>query len=248
MRFFDANVGLGRPHKGAWRYFCDAAELRLGLSRFGIERACVMHANAAEASPVDTNAELFRMLEGTDGLVPVPCGLPPGSGELPPPKAFCEAIARRGAAGILLRPKAHTFSPADWCCGELYAAAAERRLPLFLPFEDWPLERVHELCAAHPGLRVVLFDLSYRLGRTLPALLEACPGLRLETSGLVAHRQLDRFCRRFGSERLVFASRMPRLSGGQGLAQLLSADIPDEEKENIAARNVARLVEEVIRD
>ena len=248
MRFFDANVRLGRPHGKAWRHFDDARALREALSGFDIERACVMHAVASEASPVDTNAALFAMLEGEEGLFPVPCGLPPGSGEMTPARAFCEDIARRGAAGMLLQPKTHTFSPADWCSGELYAAAAERKLPLFLPFDDWTLDGVHELCTSHPELRVILFDLSYRLGRMLPALLEACPNLRLETSGLVAHRQLDALSGRFGSERLVFGSRMPGLSAGQGLAQVLSADIPDADRENVAARNIERLLGEVIRD
>ncbi len=248
MRFFDCNVRLGRPPKGAWRHFEDASALREALSRFEIDGACVISAAAVEASPPDTNAMLFEMLGGEEGLFPVPCGLAPGSGELPPPDVFCGELARRGAAGMLLQPESHGFSPAEWCCGRLYAAAAERNLPLFLPFDDWTLDGVHGLCARHPELKVIIFDLSYRLGRMLPALLDACPNLRLETSGLVAHRQVDWLCKRFGSHRLLFGSRMPKLSPGQGLAQVLSADISDEDRANVAAGNLERLVEEVVRD
>ena len=248
MLFFDCNVRIGRPHKGAWRWFDDAVALRAALSRFEMERACVMHAIAAEASPTDSNEALFGMLEGEESLFPIPCGLPPGSGELAPAEDYCAEIARHGAVGILLQPKAHSFSPSEWCCGELYAAAAERKLPLFLPFDDWPLDEVCNLCTSHPELKVVLFDLSYRLGRTLPGLLNACPNLLLETSGLVAHRQVDWLCRRFGSERLLFGSRLPKLSAGQAIAQVLSAEISEEDKRNIAAHNLDRMVGEVIRE
>jgi predicted TIM-barrel fold metal-dependent hydrolase len=54
---------------------------------------------------------------------------------------------------------------------------------------------------------------------------------------------VEEFCRSVGSERLLFASHFPISEPGVVISYLLYAAIGDHEIENIAFRNMERLIE-----
>ena len=55
----------------------------------------------------------------------------------------------------------------------------------------------------------------------------------------------EEVCSKFGSERVLFGTNFPTNSMAGSIYSLLTANITEEERENIAHRNLERLLDEV---
>ena len=55
----------------------------------------------------------------------------------------------------------------------------------------------------------------------------------------------EQVCQYFGSERMLYATNFPSNSPGCSMNCLLTAQLSDNERENIAHRNMERLLSEV---
>ena len=56
---------------------------------------------------------------------------------------------------------------------------------------------------------------------------------------------INKFCSKFGDERLLFGSNFPMDYFGGPIAALMSSDLPPESLEKIASGNLERLISEV---
>jgi hypothetical protein len=230
---FDANVRMG-PSGVQGEVALEARDLLAEMDRFGIQQALVAHCAAEEYDAEEGNRALARDLHPR--LVPAWAALPD--------REFIEKLwtLRPAAVRLSFGAKKHNFSPAPWCCGELYESLQERAILTTLAREDIEWDSLASLLEKFPRLPVLLLETGYRADRNLFPLLSRYSNLFMDTSTYVAHRQLESFIERFGAGRLVFGSRLPYYTPGAALAVLATARISEEAKLAVAGGTLRRLL------
>jgi hypothetical protein len=228
---FDANVRLG-PSGLHGELALGAAGLLEEMDRFGIRRALVSSFPAEEYNAEDGNDLLAA--EAHDRFVPAWAALP----ELLP------GLARRNPAAVRLAfgVKKHNFSPSPWCSGELYDYFEANSILTLILREDIEWDSLDRLLGGFPRLPVLLLETGYRAERYLFPLFKQHENLYVDTSTLLAHRQLESMVEKLGPERLLFGSRLPLYTPGAALGVLATARISDEARLAIAGGTLRRLL------
>lgn len=244
LNFFDCNCMLGRfgvPQPGS--YFT-VEELLQQMDYFGIAEALVYHSLAKEYSPDFGNKLLMREIAGHHRLHACWILLPHHTGEMPPPPRLIEEMKEHNVRAVRLFPAAehHRFSLSDWALGELYESLEEWRIPLFIGSEQIDWDQVYNLCRAHPDLPLIISEVRYEENRHLYPLFEKFANLFIDLAWYPVHQGIETICHRFGAERLLFGSKAPVFTPGPALAMVNYADISRQEKEQIAGRNLRRLL------
>jgi hypothetical protein len=231
--FFDANVRVG-PSRVHGDLALETDGLLAEMDRFGIKEALVSHFTAEEYDAEEGNRALARDLHPR---------MVPAWAALPDPE-FIEKLGalRPAAVRLSFGAKKHNFSPAPWCCGELYERLQECSILMTITRENIEWDSLASLLEKYPRLPVLLLETGYRADRYLFPLLQRHSNLYLDTSTYLAHRQLESFVDRFGPARLVFGSRLPLYTPGAALAVLATARISDDAKLAIAGGTLRQLL------
>jgi len=224
------------------------------MDHVGIAEALVLDALARENHPDEGNRRILRAVRARPRLHPAWALLPPGADdEQPAPRALLAALRRKRVGAVWLLPAQYRYDLSAWCLDELLGPLAEARVPVFVCYDevargaprqdqtDWPA--VVELCRRFPELPVVVSEWRIRRSqRLIYRALEACPNLRLETSGYFLNRGIEYVTRRWGAARLLFGSNWPVFGHGQTLATLLRSEISDADKRLVAGGNLRGLL------
>ena len=119
------------------------------------------------------------------------------------------------------------------------------RIPLFLtPMSGY--EYIYEVLKEFPKLTVVLANIGWwPSARLIYPLLDRYPNVYFETGDFSMLQGYEEVCSKFGSERVLFGTNFPTNSMAGSIYSLLTANITEEERENIAHRNLERLLDEV---
>ena len=244
LEFFDCNAYVGQcpvPHEGE-PY--EPSALAAEMARCGVARALIHHSIATYYAPDVGNEALLEVCERFPMFVPCFVALPHHTGEFPAPEAFVQQLDAAGVGAVRLFPSAGMmgFSLADWSCGELFDVLSEAGVPVFVSLSEIGWAGVNSVLEAHPQLPLVVTHQAYRVDRELYPLLDRHPGLHIETSGYQNHWGIESIVERFGAERLLFGTQMPRLQAGSSMANVAYAQIGDDDKQLIAAGNLERLL------
>jgi len=244
MDFFDCNCMTGRSGQPLPGQFHTADDLERELDRCGMARALVFHALAKELDPALGNEALTRDLAGRERLAPCWVVMPSHTGEMPPPDELCDRMMDAGVRAVRLFPQMHSYSLSEWSSGELLAAFEARRIPVFVDHDQTNWDEVDRICAAHPGLPLVLLRPNYRVHRSLYPLFEHHANLHIEIGIYVAHNAIADCAQRFGAERMLYGSALPHYTPGGPIANIMYSEISESEKALIAGGNLRRLLGE----
>ena len=126
-----------------------------------------------------------------------------------------------------------------------YLPALLLKIPLYLtPMFGW--ETVYKVLEEFPDLTVVLSNIGWwPSARVIWPLLKRYPNFYFETGDFSQPHGLEEVCQKFGSHRVLYGSNFPTNAPAGSIYTLLKAKITDEERENIAHRNMERLLSEV---
>ena len=226
-----------------------ADELLRLLDKAGIGRALIWHIAQAEVSPPEGNQRLSEIIAGSDRLWGCWTLLPPQTGELKEQELFARMAESRIVA-LRAFPESQNYFLNRTVFGPFLDEVAARRIPLLLsPEQGASWLTIYGVLRDYPDLTCILCDIGIwgQDRRTWP-LLEQYPRVHVETS-LVSLEAggLEAAVRRFGAERFVFGSALPRRYAEGPLLDLLHADIAETDKRKIAAGNLERLIAEVKR-
>lgn len=246
MDFFDCNVALGKPKIPMPGGVLDATGLLAEMDRCGIREALVYHLFAKRNAPVRGNLLTDEAVSISNRLHPCWVLLPPGTDEMPPLETLTEQMRAANVRAVRIAPDAgtHMFSLARVVCGEMFDWLARTRIPVFVEQNSILWGDVDMLMESYAGLRLVLADVSYRINRDLYPRLRAYNDLYVETSGLEQHCGIQDLCERFGSERILFGSRLPLMCAGAAKHAIEHAEISSEAKHAIAGENLRSLLNE----
>ncbi|SEE85506.1 hypothetical protein [Jiangella alba] len=235
MRIFDAHRVLG-PIPGDHVPSADVAGLLAELDHLGIDGAAVTPSGGLYGDPaVEQPAEARH-----ERLVTVPVVLPavPGAGWPGDPGI----VVASAPAMVRTCPVRHRFALTGPVAMGWWHELAGAGIPLALDAGETGLDRVRALVTAVPGLRVLVLSPGYRSLRELAELLDAHPGVSVETGTLVAAGAVEWLARRAGAHRLVFGTGAPVWDDAGPRFQLDHLRLPAADVELIAAGSFDALV------
>ncbi|MGP4027086.1 amidohydrolase family protein [Actinomadura sp. 3N407] len=193
----------------------DAAGMLAELDRLGIDAACVVHSHALFYDPDAGNAALP---EAEDRLVPVPVLVPGPLGTAP------TAVPHGGL--VRLCPAEHRFALTGPHGLTLARELADRSTAVLLGWESASFTEIDRLAAQVPGLTIVLINTGYRSLRELADLMDAHPGIRVDTATLSGHLAVEWVARRYGAHRVLFGTGSPITDDAGPRFQLDLLDLP----------------------
>jgi hypothetical protein len=248
----DANATIGRSMIRP--PLISANELVAEMQHLGIESAVVTHVLQREHHPAVGNRVVLEEIAGQSALTAAWTFLPDYARELPPSRAYVMEMLSHGVSVAKVYPQAYFTPLADWLSDGLWGTLERYRIPTFI-CPDLPMQgardamerqALRQLCQDHPELPVIAGEYRIRTElRALYGLLDACPNLHLELSGLWGHRAIEFICRTWGAQRIIFGTNLPNRDGGSTIAQLLYSEIGDSEKTAIGGGNLRRLIDAV---
>ena len=259
VEFFDCNCAVGRyagppvPDLPG-----TIAELLETFDYAGIQSAVVYHLTSKEYDAETGNEILMEELDGNPRLRPQWVLLPHHTGEFPPPDQLTETMLEHGILTGRIFPSqktdppeaGHNFPLADWSAGPLLTALQERRMPLFVDQAQITWNEVHDVCERYPDLPLILNQsarISWRTNRPIWPLWEIHENLYLDTAENHESGYIERIVERFGPERLLFGTGLPRWAPGPAIVSISRAQISADAKRQIASGNLNRLLEAVRR-
>lgn len=245
MRYIDCNFWIGRRSTPTVYDVHDTAASTALLKDLGVCAAFATHTASREYDPVVGNALGSQAIKafGDFPLYPVWVVLPGTTKDFPSGEALRSQLKENGVRLVRMYPAAgnHNFCLSDWCCKALFEDLEAVGVPVLLDAGQMSWDELETLVRQHPGLNVILSNLTYRYDRYVYPLLERYSNLYLETAGLRGFLQVEDLCARFGAERLVFGTNAPVYDAGASFAIVQMADISDEDRAKIAAGNLCRL-------
>ena len=240
MRLFDCNASFGASGRPAFRYARTAEQLIEEMDFCGVDRALVRHAGQRFGSPTRFNAHLTAEIQGHPRLEPAWAILPSQTGEQPPAEVFLSSMKGHGIRTLWAFPDEHRYRLDGLTFGDLLERLVEQHIPLFAKVNALV---IGDLLRDFPELTVIAVNQGpHSLERHLRPLLDAYPGLHLESSLYMVEGLIEEFCERYGPHRLMFGSGFPDNCSGGPLLRLLQADVPAEAIQAIAGENLERLL------
>ncbi|MCM8816712.1 MAG: amidohydrolase [Candidatus Omnitrophica bacterium] len=246
LDFFDANAFIGRPNNGQLGSVSTAEQLLAEMDRQGISKAIVWHIFQYEGSIVEGNRILAEEILKSDRLYGCWTILPPQTQEVIG-KDFFKKMKENKIVCLNAFPEWHRFILDSVGFGRFLDELCERKIPIFLTMGrtciTW--EGLYRLMKEFPRLTCVLCDIGiWGVDRYTWPLLEKFENFYLESSQLsLEEGGIEATVKRFGSERIVFGTGFPVQYQKASILQLTHADISEKDKENIASKNLERILQ-----
>ncbi|NUQ61431.1 MAG: amidohydrolase family protein [Pirellulales bacterium] len=247
LALFDANCWLGDPLTPAFAPTLGTGELSARLSRYGIKRALLSHTTCVRYDPAAGNHILLEALGDLPGFFGAVALVPQSAGGSPWTDELRSLIAARVRA-VRLFPALHRFLLSDEPSQALLASMQDLRLPLILWHTQTRWRDIGQICSRFPRLPVIVEGAGKKLfydNRIYYPMLQRLPNLLLELHNVTNYLGLDDMVRRFGSAHFLFGSYFPHEEPGSVTMLLTHGDLPDDDRLNIAGRNLQRLIDEV---
>lgn len=241
--FFDANCRVGDTMNASWP---DVTELLDEMDRYGVSAALVRHGNLDNASPLETNGELARMLMGdrSGRLTGVWCILPEQCGELPPREEFFSSMADNRIGALTLQPFEHRWIPCRLTIGRLMDAAAKRRIPILLNAFSQKWTELYAFLEEFPENVCIYVEKYGKWGidRQIRPLLEHYENFYFETAGYWIPEGIRDLAEKYGAGRILYGSNFPQYNQGSSMLQLKHSGLDAGSVARIAGGNLEHLI------
>lgn len=236
----DATAAFGPWRTAIFLGLPSAATLVDEMDWCGIDEAVVYCTAQRFDFPPEGNRRLVREVSEYPRLHPTIAVLPSATEEPGATVDVMQELRATGARAVRLFPQDHRYLLDDVTLGDHLAALEAHGVPVFI--RD-TLDRIGALLRSFPDLIAITDGLGGGpLDRFAWPLAERYTNLRFETSSYLVDGGIEAFVRRFGAERLVFASGVPLSVSGSSLLQVLHAEIDEADRAAILGTNIARLL------
>jgi predicted TIM-barrel fold metal-dependent hydrolase len=154
-----------------------------------------------------------------------------------------------GLRGVFLHPREEVFAVSGPNLDPVLSTCAEFGAPVVVASGfPWVSEalQVADLASRHPEVTVVMtgggqLNIS-GLGQTDALLaLEQCPNLLVQTNGVYRQDFIESVTRRFGADRVMFASASPQFDQGYELLRVRLADLDEPAKASLLGGTASRV-------
>jgi hypothetical protein len=248
MDFFDCNAFIGLPAvREIFQPAASAAEILAEMDFCGVNRALVWHAAQLDAGPLSGNPLLAEAIQPHPRLAGCWGVLPNQAHEFPPFEVFLAAMQAARVRAVRAFPKDHHFLLNQVAMGSWLDPMVQHRVPLFLSVAygaDWQI--VYDLLGEYPDLVCVICDHGcWGEDRRFRPLIERYPHVYIDTAQYLLDGGIEAFVQNYGAGRMLYGSGFPRSHFGGMMLALRHAQISDDDKTAIAAKNLDRILSEV---
>lgn len=221
-------------------------ELLAEMDRLSIGRALVWSRACLAIDPLLANGRMDEAVGGERRLVRAWTAVPESAGNVPKADAFVKGLLASGARAAKCFPVTMHWSTEAWCAGSLFSALEARRVPAIFPFGEIALPALESVLACHPKLPVILSEVGYRENRSLYALMASRRNLFLDSSPPYSvHLGLEIMSAKGLIRQFLFGTAWPKCDAGPAISQLMYAEIPEKERDDVAQGTLERLLSEV---
>lgn len=219
-------------------------ELLAAMDRVGVAQAVVGNMTSWLHDPRRGNQQLLGLIEGEPRLRPCWVMLPDTCGEM---TGFVDCALDSGVRAVRAFPRDHGYDLAGPDTAATLAALASVRLPLLVDAAQTTWGAVEAIALAHPGLRVVVGGLGYRVLRQAAGVLARAANVHVGLADLSSHCGLEWLVARFGAGRLVFGTGLPYRDPAEAVTRLLWSELDDAQVAAIGSGNLGRLLRREVR-
>lgn len=256
VKYLNANAMIGAHFAPREGHCFETDDLIEEMDFFGIDEALVTHGLAHDYNVEEGNARIVQETADHPRLHPCWMAGEHHSGEHAPPAEFVQSALENEVAAIRLScgPMGGIPFPDIVAYGELFGELQKHRFPTFLEFENVTpssddIGHLDDVLHSFPDLPVILSAarMPGEILRLLYARMDAFTNLRVETVGIMGTGSLEFMVRRFGADRLIYATWYPFYGSGQTRIALAYADLSTTDREAIAYENLKNLVRGIVR-
>lgn len=229
--------------------FSEADGLLAEMDRLEISKALVFHSITWQDDINSGNTAVVNAVKGhTDRLVPVMALTPLIEEEFGGRQAVIDFIRNNHIGAVRLFPMDHNFTFDLWSVDRLFSVLDELNMLVLIEGRglsgsiDTYYSQLYELAREYKNIDFVFLTVGYRNLRTIYGLFDKCTNIHIDTSTFITFRGIEDTVRHYGSERILFGSRMPFLEAGVSVGRLVYSGLKPADKENIAYRNAQRLL------
>jgi len=242
MKIIDVNCAIGAPLVSD--RFTTAEGLLQWLDDYRIESALVHHAEA-QREPHMANACMQRISAESQGRIRACMALNPSLEDLGLPGEG-DPVARLKTlrpSAVRVFPDTQKYPFTAFYAAPILEVCQQLHMPLIVDvtYNDLFLAMLPEICEKYPDVPLILPRFGHNRSRQYMPILKKLPNVYLDMSIMIDTGAIEEICSRFGSEHLLFGSGLPTYEPSGALALLYYAQIPQQEKENIAHANFERL-------
>jgi predicted TIM-barrel fold metal-dependent hydrolase len=248
MQLIDANCMLGE-----WTFknlrLKEPNEMLNEMRRLGIAKSLVFHSRSWLYDIKSGNMAIIEAVRNySNSLIPVIALTPLIEQEFGGKKAVIHFIKANRVGAVRLFPTDHNFTFELWSVDKLFSTLDEMHMLVLIEGRELTgsinshYAQIYELARRYKNVNIVLLTVGYTGLRTMYGLFDKCPNIHIDTSTFITFHGIEDVVKHFGSERILFGSRMPFIEGGVSVGRLLYADLEAADKDNIAYRNILRLL------
>lgn len=224
----------------------NAAELLEEMDFCGIDEAVVYHQSMVDVSPQYGNSVLLSDKRNYTGRLRATITVAPSVSDVEFEIGKIVQTAKEfNLAGVRAFPQLNRYRLDRVTCGDLLDYLSGSGLPLYLsPMDNW--DYIFETLKEFPDLTVILTNYGlWGSDRYFYPLVRAYKNVYVDTSDFQEIRGIEAFVNKFGGGRMLFGTNFPMDNMGGPATTLFCAKISDDAREDIAHRNIERLLAEV---
>jgi predicted TIM-barrel fold metal-dependent hydrolase len=245
MKLFDCNCSFGIPGIPVFNIASNSNQLLKVMDFCGINKALVYHASMRFDSPIIGNKRILNEIKGkTDRLIPTWAILPSQTGEQPEPIEFIKIMKKNEIKALWAFPNEHHYTLDKNTFGDLFNFLIKYKIPILV--KDNAVN-IGNLLSSSPDLTVIATNQGpHNFDRYLRPMIEKFPNFYIEISYYIGAYAIEDFCKKYGTDRLLFGTAFPDNCKGGAVLQLINADISDSQKESIGYMNLNKLLDNIL--
>ncbi len=223
----------------------NADELLACMDKNGIDAAIIYHQQMVDSSVAFGNNLILEDEKNYTGRLRSVLAVAPSiTDEGFDVETLFKTINKYDIFGLRANPVQNRFMLDRITMGDIFDAMTEAKIPLYLsPQNGW--EIVFNVMKEFPNLTAIITNYGlWGSDRFIFPLVNAYKNLYVDSSDFQEIKGIETFVNKFGSERMLFGTNFPSDAMGGPRATLLGADISISDKENIAHKNIERLMVE----
>jgi len=222
----------------------NALELLEEMDNCGIDEAIIYHQTMIDVAPdYGNNIFLSDKSNYTGRLKGTLTILPSISDKNHSVDIIVKTVKKYDIAGLRAFPKQNRYILNGITCGDILDFCIQSNMTLYLsPKDGW--EYIFDVLKEFPKLTVIITNYGlWGSDRYFFPLIKTYKNVYIDTSDYQVLSGIQTFVNKFGSERLLFGTNFPMDNMGGPKATLLGSKLRSEEIENIANRNISRLLD-----
>lgn len=229
----------------AWPTIHTSAEAMLAkMDRYGIDRVFIASLKAAFSDVEGGNAEMMEIVRRyPERFSPAFTYTPYEMGR----ERYREELAQERPCLVKLFPIQQAYEPAeepfiaellDYCGAQSIPVIVPHRLLMSWRMPRYDVQRIGGMASRHPKTTFILSSINYVLElQSALDVMRRNPNVYIETSAMMALREIEQVAGLIGAERMLHGSAIPLQNPAIGPLKIHTAALSESDKERISFRN-----------